>query len=306
MSEVHDTLGGSLPSNLPPYPHTLPPIRPLQTSDAPELEPEAHPPIPPTAFSDLQAQLHETQASLASHIDKTRALKGLLNEQESIKRDVSEPRQFIHFNRHPAQSEQSDDDDDNDARSVVTVVPHELATVAEEDEEQKEEADAGQSRQGKTSKPREEKLRDVEEEAEDAERRQRQGELGRPRTPEPASLGMGFDLFTDAKHAPQYAPSAELLDALNSRLLLLSNQFESFVTLMTSLQAQHDAAQSTILNLQAKVVELEDKVKTSQSGHDEILSASISAATSAASAVVTSATPKRQRKRTLRKRRWSS
>ncbi|KAF4564093.1 hypothetical protein EYR36_003345 [Pleurotus pulmonarius] len=289
MSEVHDTLGGSLPSNLPPYPHTLPPVRPLQTSDAPEPEPEAHPAIPPTALSDLQAQLHETQASLASHIDKTRALEGLLNEQESLKRDVSELRQFIHFNRHPAQSEQSDDDDDDDARSVVTVVPHELATVAEEDEEQEKDAEAGQSRQGETGQPREEKVRDVEEEAEDAERRQRQEELGRPRTPEPASLGMGSDLFTDAKHPPQYAPSAELLDALNSRLLLLSNQFESFMTLTTSLQAQHDAAQSTILNLQAKVVELEDKVKTSQSGHDDILSASISAATSAASAVVASA-----------------
>ncbi|KAF4596924.1 hypothetical protein EYR40_007374 [Pleurotus pulmonarius] len=186
MSKVHDTLGGSLPSKLPPYPHISPP--------------------------------------------------------------------------------------------VVTVVPHELATVAEEDEEQEKEAEAGQNRQGETSQPREEKVRDVEEEAEDAERRQRQEELGRPRTPEPASLGMGSDLFTDAKHTPQYAPSAELLDALNSRLLLLWNQFESFMTLTTSLHAQHDAAQSTILNLRAKVVELEDKVKTSQSGHDDILSVSISAA----------------------------
>ncbi|KAF4578200.1 hypothetical protein EYR40_001631 [Pleurotus pulmonarius] len=192
-------------------------------------------------------------------------------------------RQFIDFNRHPAQSEQSDHDDDDGARSVVTVVPHELATVAEEDEEQEKEAEAGQNRQGETSRPREEKVRDVEEEAEDAERRQRQEELGRPRTPEPASLGMGSDLFTDAKHTHQYAPSAELLDALNSRLLLLWNQFESFMTLTTSLHAQHDAAQSTILNLQAKVVELEDKVKTSQSGHDDILSVSISAASAVVS-----------------------
>ncbi|KAF9487283.1 hypothetical protein BDN71DRAFT_663843 [Pleurotus eryngii] len=105
-----------------------------------------------------------------------------------------------------------------------------------------------------------------EEEAEDADRRQRQEELGRPRTPRLPSLGVGVDLFTDAKHPPQYAQSAELLDALNSRLLLLSNQFESFITLTTSLQAQHDAAQSTILNLQAKVVELEDRVKTVGSG----------------------------------------
>ncbi|KAF7426718.1 hypothetical protein PC9H_009087 [Pleurotus ostreatus] len=51
------------------------------------------------------------------------------------------------------------------------------------------------------------------------------------------------------------------------------------------IQAQHDAAQSTILNLQAKVVKLEDKVKTSQTGQEEVISASISAAT----AVVASA-----------------
>lgn len=35
----------------------------IQTSDAPEPEPEACPIIPPTALSDLQAQLHETQAN---------------------------------------------------------------------------------------------------------------------------------------------------------------------------------------------------------------------------------------------------
>ncbi|KAF9492738.1 hypothetical protein BDN71DRAFT_1509189 [Pleurotus eryngii] len=163
-------------------------------------------------------------------------------------------------------------------------IPPSLNSLTETEEPERE-AKAGQSREQETSQPRAEKVRDVEEEAEDADRRQRQEELGRPRNPEPASLRMGADLFTDAKHSPQYAQSVELLDALNSRLLLLSNQFESFMTLTTSLQAQHDAAQPTILNLQAKVVELEDKVKTSQSGQEEVISASISAAT----AVVASA-----------------
>ncbi|KAF4562914.1 hypothetical protein EYR36_003347 [Pleurotus pulmonarius] len=146
------------------------------------------------SLNGTMSKVHDTLggslASVASHIDKTRALEDLLNEQESLKRDVNELRQFIHFNRHSAQSEQSDHDDDDGARSVVTVVPHELATVAE-DEEQEKEAETGQSRQGETSQPREEKVRDVEEEAEDAERRQRQEELGRPRTLESASLGLG-------------------------------------------------------------------------------------------------------------------
>ncbi|KAF9486928.1 hypothetical protein BDN71DRAFT_1514480 [Pleurotus eryngii] len=105
------------PSNLPPCPHTLTPVRPLQPSDVPasEPEPEVHPAISPTALSDLQTQLRKTQASLASHVDKI---------------------------RHSTQSEQSDDDDDDGARSIVTVVPLELATVAKEDEEP--EAEAGQ------------------------------------------------------------------------------------------------------------------------------------------------------------------
>ncbi|KAF9487276.1 hypothetical protein BDN71DRAFT_1510620 [Pleurotus eryngii] len=139
MSEVHDTLGGLLLSNLPPYPL----VRPLQPSDVPtpEPEPEVHPAIPPTALSDYKP--NSTRPKPASPPMSTRV-------------------RFIHFNRHSSQSEQPDD---------------EMMTT-----------------------------------------------LGRARTPEPANLGMGSDLFTDAKHPPQYAQSTELLDALNSHLLLLSNQ----------------------------------------------------------------------------------
>ncbi|KAF9493145.1 hypothetical protein BDN71DRAFT_1591270 [Pleurotus eryngii] len=90
MNEVDATLTGSLPSNLPPYPCTLPPVRPLQTLEvpAPEPAPEVHPAIPSIVLSDLQTEFHETQASLASHVDKIRELEGLLEEQECIKRDV--------------------------------------------------------------------------------------------------------------------------------------------------------------------------------------------------------------------------
>ncbi|KAF9486926.1 hypothetical protein BDN71DRAFT_1459048, partial [Pleurotus eryngii] len=86
MNEVDATLTGSLPSNLPPYPCTLPPVRPLQTLEVPTPEPapEVHPAIPPKVPSGLQTELHETQASLAPHIDKIRELEGLLKEQESI------------------------------------------------------------------------------------------------------------------------------------------------------------------------------------------------------------------------------
>lgn len=62
-----------------------------------------------------------------------------------------------------------DDDDEDDGRSVCTVVPLELETVQEEDEG------------------------DVEESEE--ERNARREELGRPRTPEPSSMGMHDDDF---------------------------------------------------------------------------------------------------------------
>ncbi|KAF9491152.1 hypothetical protein BDN71DRAFT_1510616 [Pleurotus eryngii] len=85
------------------------------------------------------------------------------------------------------------------------------------------------------------------EEAVDVERRQRQEELGGPRTPEPASLG------TDPLHRRETATSIRAIGRAT---------FES-------------------------VVELEDEVKTPQSGQEEVISASISAATAAVASAFT-------------------
>jgi hypothetical protein len=37
------------------------------------------------ALSDIQAQLHDTQFSLANHIDKVHALEGVLAKHDAIK-----------------------------------------------------------------------------------------------------------------------------------------------------------------------------------------------------------------------------
>ncbi|KAE9401407.1 hypothetical protein BT96DRAFT_918865 [Gymnopus androsaceus JB14] len=102
---------------------------------------------------------------------------------------------------------EDDDDTDDDARSVDTVVPHELESVEEEEEDDHS--------------------------------------LGRPRTPEPSSLGM-----VDSR-----------VDDLTTRLTTLSVQLESALTLSSTLQAQHSTAQSTISALETKVQALESLVK---------------------------------------------
>ena len=74
------------PPNLPPYPLSLPPVRPpLQNQDPPEPTQPSTTALTAPALSDLQGQLHDTQFSLAVHIDKVRALEGVLAEHDAMK-----------------------------------------------------------------------------------------------------------------------------------------------------------------------------------------------------------------------------
>ncbi|PWN49010.1 hypothetical protein IE53DRAFT_167645 [Violaceomyces palustris] len=91
MHDIHETLGGGLPPfQSPPYQHMVPPPPPRsdghdpQSKEAAEAATRAH----AATIAALQSQLNETQASLASHVEKIKSLEGMLAEHEAIKNEV--------------------------------------------------------------------------------------------------------------------------------------------------------------------------------------------------------------------------
>ncbi|OSX63155.1 hypothetical protein POSPLADRAFT_1138902, partial [Postia placenta MAD-698-R-SB12] len=288
MNEIHDTLGGNLPPNLPPHPSNLPPVMPPQSQQQQESEQQQAPAAPSSsesglALSELQSQLRETQMSLASHVDKIRSLETMLAEHEAIKREVGSLRELMEERKREMDTSRGrsgspsgrhhqygrDDnmahdqhymsDDDDDARSVSTIVPHELDRVDEEDEEQ------------------------LAAEEEEEQRRRRRDELGRPRTPEPTGMGMSDDDYDHDHDHSRYEPQqrtrspspppaappvpipAAVPDNISERLTTLSKQLESALELSRSLEAQHSVAQSTISLLESKVASLESLVHDTRS-----------------------------------------
>ncbi|KAL5511144.1 hypothetical protein ACEPAH_4359 [Sanghuangporus vaninii] len=243
MGEIENVMGGGQPPNLPPYPHVLPPVRP-PSQQHPQQQGDAAPSS--AALQALQSQLAETQASLSSHVDKVRTLESLLSDHENIKRDVLQLREMIEEQRQHERlvaqrvhEMHEEDEDEDDGRSVHTIVPHELESVPEEDETELEESEE--------------------------ERSARREELGRPRTPEPSSLGMHDDDYQHRRSAPAQPPG--IPDEISRRLSFLSDQLESALEVSRSLQEQHSAAQQTIETLESKVKTLEEHIRTTQAVH---------------------------------------
>jgi hypothetical protein len=178
-------------------------------------------------------------------VDKVRVLETVFTEHDAIKRKVGVLRQLVE--KGGARDREDEEfgtaggtSDDDDARCIRTIVPHELERVEEEDEDQ---------------------ISKQEQQDEDEESRTRRVELGRPRTPEPMSLGMAHDEEDIARSS---SPRQSVIDELFQRLTSLSTQLESAIELSSSLQAQHAAAQSTISVLESKVSSLESLVQQSQ------------------------------------------
>ncbi|KAF7361236.1 Glycosyltransferase family 69 protein [Mycena sanguinolenta] len=291
INEIQDTLGGSLPSNLPPYPHVLPPVRPPQPELPPPSSaspPQLHPPAPESTANasavllDLQSQLQTTQSSLASHVEKIRELEGVFAEQEAIKQELRTLRDLVGVLRQGSTSrdqpepkggfdiEDDDgevDDDESDTHSIATVIPHALERVDEEDEEEEEGVVDDKQDEGpfRSSSP---DHQDIFQE-QDEDREQRRAELGRPRTPEPTNMGMNRNLarsstlrspLSISTEAPVVSPPGPTIDELTNRLATLSTQLESALAMSSTLQAQHAAAQGTIVALEEKVKRLEGLV----------------------------------------------
>ncbi|KAF7326400.1 Glycosyltransferase family 69 protein [Mycena venus] len=287
MNDIQDTLGGSLPQNLPPFPHVLPPVRPPQAESSAPSPPQLHPPAPETgspALSELQSQLLTTQSSLASHVDKIRALEGVLAEQEAIKQEVRTLRDLVGVLQQGSAAQEPKggfdleddegeaDDEDSDAHSVSTVMPHALERVDEEDEEEEDEPVHADDKQDEEHEPRSlsPEHQDIFQEHEE-DREQRRAELGRPRTPEPTNMGMSRNLArsstlrsplaaSSSSDASVASPPGPTINELTNRLALLSTQLESALAMSSTLQAQHAAAQSTIVALEDKVKRLEGLV----------------------------------------------
>ncbi|KAI9461341.1 hypothetical protein HD554DRAFT_2028256 [Boletus coccyginus] len=273
MNDIHDTLGGTLPPNIPHFPPNLPPVRSPQPQPAHEQTQSSDSGSPPAAvLNELRTQLHETQASLATHVDKVRALDDLLAEHEAIKAEVASLRELMNerkreleISRHAAGSPSGPHDtqhhndmrngsyqaDDDDAASIHTIVPHGLERVEEEDEDQLSSEDE-----------------------DDEERRRRREELGRPRTPEPTGMGMVEDDEDSPNSKRRHRSSSPLqqshdtasaaINELAERLSTLSGRIDTAVEFNNSLQAQHTAAQTTISQLQSKITALEELVEATQ------------------------------------------
>ncbi|KAJ6629303.1 SMAD/FHA domain-containing protein, partial [Mycena sp. CBHHK59/15] len=115
LNNIEDTLNGALPpTSLPQFPDVLPGVRPPQPVSVPSLPSQA--PAAETAPTDaiaaLQVQLLDHQAALAAHVDGIRALEGVLAEQEAMKREVRELREFVGVDRREEEEEEESKADD--------------------------------------------------------------------------------------------------------------------------------------------------------------------------------------------------
>jgi hypothetical protein len=99
-------------------------------------------------------------------------------------------------------------------------------------------------------------------EEEDEERRTQRVGLGRPNWKDPPAYELrDVSLMGRRRPTSTLLKEAICYDELFELPMMLSNQLESAVELSSSLQTQHDAAQSIIPALESKVVSLETSVK---------------------------------------------
>ena len=185
LGDIHDTLGDSVPPSLPSFNSAqLPPVRPpaqeppvTSTSALSTSGSSPSSSLSPAVLSKVKLQLHDTQSSLATHVDRVRALEvSILRKLVKCSKALSAPPS------HDDTEGKSDDDDD--ASRIATVTYHELERVEEEDEEQ---------------------LRRVEEEESEDNRSRKMAKLGRLRMPEPSSLGIIEDDEEPRRNRERYS-----------------------------------------------------------------------------------------------------
>ncbi|KAG8932074.1 hypothetical protein FRC02_001704 [Tulasnella sp. 418] len=287
MTDIHDTIGGTLPPNLPSYPPVLPPVRPPQEPAAPQVPPPAltSAPVDPSTsatLTALQTQMSETQANINAQLDKIRQLEKLISDNEMFKREMVFMREQMEERKREVeiiltqrrseesangtfsrrrdapinvlqQAEEEEEDDGDDARSVSTAVPEERYSDDEGDEEDRR-------RRDELDRPRTpEPTRHLEEEYEEEQRRQKQQESSSVEHPTLTSSSV-----SSGPPPPPYPDLSEIYNQnaiLTNRLEAVVAQLDSAMELSRSLENQTKLAQETIASLEAKVGTLEAYVE---------------------------------------------
>ncbi|GJJ07767.1 hypothetical protein Clacol_001972 [Clathrus columnatus] len=231
MNDIGDTLSGNNPGPIHNYPAAIPPVRPDSAapalSTAPQPQPAINPPPLPQVpdkdvIASLQAQLAETQSTLASHVDKIRVLSDLTVEYDVMKRELSTLRDYVEEKRHENHDTTAADDDET--KSFTTITPGQEDDEGDGDEKHL--------------------------------RRERQKTImvngNRPHTPEPT-------LHPSEENT--HSPTTDTFNSdVTNRLSTLSEQLESALTISRALQAQQASTQSIIQTLESKIAALESKI----------------------------------------------
>ncbi|KIM80376.1 hypothetical protein PILCRDRAFT_531553 [Piloderma croceum F 1598] len=145
MNGIHDTLGGSLPSNLPQHPAVIP-FRPIPTRTTPSTSfpggtvlnrsriPTAQYPIIPYLPRQQGARTRGVIPDHDAIKRKTGLLRQLVEKSTHQQRDWEQER-FVAASGGPAAVDGGDSADVDDARSIRTIVPHEFERVEEKEDE---------------------------------------------------------------------------------------------------------------------------------------------------------------------------
>ncbi|KAJ7198857.1 hypothetical protein GGX14DRAFT_373598, partial [Mycena pura] len=109
LNNVENTLNGTSVSAAAQFPDrdALPSVQPPRAVSVPTLPTQVLPRVDNAheeAIAELQAQLREHQRALAAHVQSIRALEDVLAEQEAMKREVRELREFVGVDRRQAES----------------------------------------------------------------------------------------------------------------------------------------------------------------------------------------------------------
>ena len=261
MNDIHDTLGGGLPPiTNPPYQHMVPQLpapshKDPQSQEATDAAAKQH----AQTIAALQSQLSETQASLASHVDKIKSLEGMLAEHESIKAEVGlikvqmeqakrEMEQAAERQRFTNGLRSLDFDDGASVASMDTITAGDSDRHADDD-----------GHVGPLAPP------DMPPGMEPEQQPQASQAASKDRAaPETEAEAISSKSAVVAVSAEQHQELKAQNAALTARLEELSSQLEQALELSRNLQTQHTQVTDTVKQLEARVQTLEQERATAR------------------------------------------